>query len=275
MRLLGTDPHESFVMRAIRWIVVFAVGVLAAATADAQQVTKELSAARSFFALPMEVDRDFGAANGDALIMRIQPLYKVSLGKKWELVNLNIITLADAPGGTPAFPSATAAKGVSDLFHASFFTPKHNNDFVWGVGPVFTLPTATDVALGSDKWTGGIGGRFAYRVGGWNLGLVATQRWSFAGSGNKPDVNQFLARGAFRYSFSDKWYFVSSPIIVANWDADDKWLVPVGGGIGRSFTHNGHPWAWSVQGYVNAIKPDPAPDWVVRFQLVAAIPYGD
>ena len=86
---------------------------------------------------------------------------------------------------------------------------------------------------------------------------------------------EFLARGAIRYPFSDKWYFVSAPIIVANWDADDKWLVPVGGGIGRSFTHNGHPWAWSVQGYVNAITPDPAPDWILRFQVVAAIPFGN
>ena len=262
-------------METIRVIVIVTVSTLVSTTADAQQVTRKLSEAPGFFALPAEIDRDFGAANGDALIMRIQPLYKFSLGEKWELANLDIITLADAPGGTPAFPSDEQATGLSDLFHASFFTPKHNNDFIWGVGPVFTLPIATDDALGSDKWTGGVGGRLTYRVGGWNLGIVATQRWSFAGSGNKPDVNQFLARGTFRYSLSDNWYFVSSPIIVANWDADDKWLVPVGGGIGRSFTHNRHPWAWSVQGYVNAIKPDPAPDWIVRFQLVAAIPFGD
>lgn len=262
-------------MKTSRLIALLAFGILVAAKAQAQQPTEKLSVAPRFFALPVELDGDFGAANGDALIMRMQPLYKVPLSEKWELVNVNIITLADAPGGTPVFPSDTPATGLSDLFHASFFTPKHNNDFAWGIGPVLTLPIATDDALGSGKWTGGIGGRFTYRVGGWNLGIIATQRWSFAGSGNRADVNQFLARGAIRYPFSDKWYFVSAPIIVANWDADDKWLVPVGGGIGRNFTHNGHPWAWSVQSYVNAIKPDPAPDWILRFQFVAAIPFGD
>lgn len=262
-------------MKSLRLITLFAFCILAGTGAQAQQVAKKLTAAPGFFALPIEVDRDFGAANGDALIMRIQPLYKFSLGEKWELVNLNMIVLADAPSGTPAFPSNTQARGLSDLFHASFFTPKHNENFIWSVGPVLTLPTATDDALGSGKWAGGIGGRFTYRVGGWNLGIVATQRWSFAGSSNRPDVNQFLARGAIRYPLSDKWYFVSSPIITANWDAADKWLVPVGGGIGRTFKHNDHPWAWSVQGYVNAIKPDTAPDWIVRFQIVAAIPYGD
>lgn len=259
----------------MRLIILIAIFNLAGVGAHAQQATKQLSAAPGFFALPMEIDGDFGAANGDALIMRLQPLYKFQISENWELVNLNMITLADAPGGTPAFPSDTQAAGLSDIFHASFFTPAHNEDFIWGIGPVLTLPTATDDALGSGKWTGGIAGRFTYRMGGWNLGLIATQRWSFAGSGNRPDVNQFLARGAIRYPLSDKWYFVSAPIIVANWDADDKWLVPLGGGIGRRFTHNGHPWAWSVQGYVNVVKPDPAPDWILRLQLIAAIPFGD
>lgn len=32
------------------------------------------------------------------------------------------------------------------------------------------------------------------------------------------------------------------------------------------------PWAVTVQGYVNAIKPDGAPDWVLRLSVVAAIP---
>lgn len=59
---------------------------------------RELREARSFFALPVELDVDRGAANGNAAIMRIMPLYTFPLGDSWKLVNMTIVTLADAPG---------------------------------------------------------------------------------------------------------------------------------------------------------------------------------
>ena len=40
------------------------------------------------FALPVELDVDRGGANGDAAIMRIQPLYTFPVGEKWKLVHL-------------------------------------------------------------------------------------------------------------------------------------------------------------------------------------------
>jgi hypothetical protein len=106
--------------------------------------------------------------------------------------------------------------------------------------------------------------------------LIAGQRWSFAGSGNRADVNQLLMRGAINRQLPNDWFFVSAPLIVANWDAvGQDWLIPVGGGIGRQFTLGKFPWAWSVQGYYNAIKPDSAPDWLVRFAIIAAVPFGE
>ena len=64
---------------------------------------------RGFFALPMELDMDSGAANGDANILRIMPLYTFPVFERWKLVNLTIMTLADAPSGTPAFPGGRSA----------------------------------------------------------------------------------------------------------------------------------------------------------------------
>lgn len=248
--------------------------------AAAQDSSAErLREARGFFALPLELDFDSGAANGDANILRIMPVYTFPVFEEWKLVNLSIITLADAPGGTPAFPgdpSVGQAAGVSDLLHASFVTPNRSGDFTWGVGAVFAFPTATDDSLGSGKWAAGPAFRLTYRKGPWNLGMVAGQRWSFAGSDNRADVNQLLIRGAVRRQLPNDWFFVYAPLITANWDSPgEKWLVPVGGGIGRSFKMNKHPWAWSVQAYYNAIKPDPAPDYVIRFSIIAAIPFGE
>ena len=253
------------------------VGCLACATAPAQTVD-ELRKSRDVFALPIELDVDRGAADGDAKILRLQPLFRFPISEDWQLVNLSIVTLADAPSGTPAFPGASASNnaGLADLVNLSVFTPNTNGKLVWGVGGIVSLPTASASGLGSDKWTAGPAFRVTYRTGKWNLGLVGGQRWSFAGSGNKPDVNQLLLRGAIRRQLSDRWYFVSGPIIVANWDAPgEKWLVPVGGGVGRQFNLGGNPWALSAQAYYNVIRADSAPDWVARVQVISAIPFGN
>lgn len=240
---------------------------------------KRLGQARGFFALPMELDFDSGAANGDANILRMMPLYTFPVFESWKLVNLTIFTAADAPGGTPTFPGGSSfgqEAGLSDLLHASFFVPNRTGDFIWGAGVMLAMPTATNRSLGSGKWDAGPAVRMTYRTGPWNFGVIAGQRWSFAGSSNRADVNQLLIRGFVRRQLPDNWYFVYSPIITANWGSPgEKWLVPVGGGIGRSFKVGNYPWAWSVQGYYNAIKPDPAPDWVVRLAIVAAIPFGE
>ena len=232
---------------------------------------------RGFFALPVELDLDSCAANGDAAILRIMPVYTILVFERWRLVNLSILTLADAPG-TPAFPADSNSQkttGLSDFLHASFYTPTPAGSFNWGIGVMASLPTATDDALGSGKWALGPAFRVVYRTGAWNLGLIGGQRWSVAGSSNRSDVNQLLLRGAIRRQLPNDWFFVSAPLIVANWDSDDQeWLIPLGGGIGRKFPLREYPWAWSVQGYYNVVKPDSSPDWVVRFSIIAAIPFG-
>jgi hypothetical protein len=251
------------------------LGAIAQPALAQSGAVRELEEARSFFALPVEVDADRGAANGNAVILRIAPLYSFTLTDNWKLVNLTVFSLADAPG-LPSFPSEPGARkeaGISDLLHTSFFTPNRSGNVVWGIGPVLSIPTATDAALGSEKWAAGPAVRFAYRTEKWNLGFIAAQRWSIAGTRSRADVNQLLIRGAIRRQLPNDWYLVSAPIITANWDrADQHWLVPVGGGIGRTFKIKGYPWAWSVQGYYNAIKADVDPDWIARFAIIAAIP---
>lgn len=259
-------------------IILALVGQGQTVLADTEKV-KPVNEGRGFFALPMELDLDSGAANGDANILRIMPLYKIPVFERWSLIHVDIITLADAPSGTPAFPGGPSIgqeAGLSDLLHASFFTPASTGNFIWGIGAMASLPTATSDSLGSGKWTVGPAFRVVYRTDLWNVGLIGGQRWSFAGSGNRIAVNQLLMRGAIRRRLPNDWFFVSAPIITANWGSDGQdWLVPIGGGIGRAFKLGKYPWAWSVHGYYNVIKPDPAPDWVVRFAIIAAIPFGE
>lgn len=233
------------------------------------------------FALPIEIEHDFGASNGEATFIRFLPLYSLPLNVAWRLVNLDLILLADAPGAVPGRPNnpnpapGERAFGLSDLIHVSVFTPESQSKFIWGAGFVLSLPTATDDVLGSGKWAAGPAVRLTYRSGPWNLGGVAGQRWSFAGESSRADVNALMIRGAFRRQLPNRWYIVYAPIITANWDAasSQRWLVPVGGGVGKTFEVSSRRWASSLQVYYNAIKPAGAPDWAIRLQVVAALPF--
>ena len=93
------------------------------------------------------------------------------------------------------------------------------------------------------------------------------------------EVNRMVVRGLVRYQLNPDWYLISSPIIAADWTLPDGhgWIVPVGGGVGRSFRLAGQLMQMSVEGYYNAIKPRVAGeellgDWTIRTQLQILFP---
>jgi len=237
------------------------------------------SATDSFFALPVELEVDSGAANGDATFLRIAPLWGSPSTNNWKVMHLNLLTIADAPGGVPGQPGnpdpvpGDHVLGVGDLTHASFFTPPSTGKTVWGFGAMVSIPIASDSNLGSGKWSAGPAFRFVYRSGPWNLGMFGGQIWSFAGSGNRGDISQLIVRGALRRELANDWYFVSAPVITVNWKSENqKWLLPLGGGIGKVIRIHSKPWALSLQGYYNVIKPDGAPNWSVRLSVITPLP---
>ena len=162
------------------------------------------------------------------------------------------------------------------MLHASFYTPNTSGNLTWGLGGLFTIPMASDSKLGSGKWSAGPAFRFTYRIGPWDVGAFGGQSWSFAGDNDRNAVSQFIMRGAIRRKLPNDWYFVSAPIITANWKvAGEKWLLPMGGGFGKAFNLGSDPWAVSLQAYYNVIKPSGAPNWTMRLSVTAAIPHGN
>jgi hypothetical protein len=251
--------------------VVLFMGVAAHAGEDGSKKT---------FALPIEFDTDFGAENGNALILRFIPLNRISVSRKWKLINIAVATVVDAPGGVPGLPGNPdpvgdgRAFGLGDLLDIAVFTPRGSRKVIWGVGPMFGLPTATDERLGSGKWTAGPAARLAYRQDPWRLGLVLGNHWSFAGDSDRSDVNQLLIRGLIARDLKNEWFLTYSPIITANWNAPSgqRWVVPLGGGLGKRFELGSLPVSLAIQGFANVVKPDGAPDTIFRITLVTPIP---
>lgn len=258
-RLLGRKVLIALVAVAAWWAV-------AAEASDASA---------RVWVLPFEIDADFGAANGDAVISRFVPLNTIYISDEWKIVNIALVTIADAPGGRPGQPGnpepvpGPNVFGLGDFTDVVVLSPNNTKKFQWGVGLAVGVPTATDPSLGSGKWQAGPAFRLSYVSGAWRLGLMAANRWSFAGDSERAETHQLLARGLVRRQLWERWFFVSAPIITANWDAasGQKWLVPLGGGVGRSFPTRSASVNVSLQVYVNVVKPDGAPDSVIRLGL--------
>lgn len=72
--------------------------------------------------------------------------------------------------------------GLSNGYTTFFLSPEHGTGFYWGAGPVLYYPTATNSALGVNKWGSGPSVAFLVQKSSpWVFGGVVNNIWSFGG----------------------------------------------------------------------------------------------
>ena len=215
---------------------------------------------------------DYGPLEKTQNITNIQPVIPLSLSDDWNLITRTIIPLIHQPEFVPGQGSKF---GLGDLNLSLFVGPKDPGDVIWGAGPIFLLPTASDDRLGADKWGAGPAAVVLKMKDPWVFGILGQNIWSFAGDSDRGDVNQMLIQYFINYNLPDGWYLSSAPIITANWeaDSDNTWTIPFGGGFGRLFKVGKLPINAQVQAFYNVEKPDTiGPEWTLRVQLQTLLP---
>jgi hypothetical protein len=191
----------------------------------------------SLISVPVQNNSNFGVNPGYRTqdVLNIQPVIPIGISKDWNLLVRWITPVVYQP--IPNAPGApeTGAYGLGDMLPTFFFSPKNPGKLIWGAGPVFQLPTATSPYLGQGKL--GLGPSFVVltQPGHWTLGVLANNVWSVAGSGTRPDVNQFLLQYFINYNLKKGYFNTWQPTLTANWEATNgnTWTVPYGGGLGR------------------------------------------
>jgi hypothetical protein len=245
-------------------------------TASAQQTEALAKAAQNpvanMISVPFQNNFNFnvGPNNATQYILNIQPVIPVSLNENWNLITRTIMPIINQPSPAPGIPSAS---GLGDINPTFFLSPAKSGKLIYGFGPTFTLPTATDSMLGSGLWSAGPAAVVLTMQGKWVIGTLANHQWSFAGWGDHY-VSASLAQPFVNYNLPHGWYLVSAPIITANWaaDADNVWTVPVGGGFGKIQRIGKLPMNFQLQAFYNAVTPDYGPDWQLRFQVQFMFP---
>ncbi len=203
--------------------------------------------------------------------LNVQPVVPIMLSRNMNLIARTIIPVLNQPSFAP--PGACASPvgcpstfGLSDLQEQLFFAPKTKpGQLVWAVGPIFQFPTATPNTLGSGKWSAGPDAVALLMPGNWVIGALVTQLWSVAGLPNRPNVSSFLVQPFVNYNLKGGWAISSAPIITANWtSAQNKWAVPVGGGVSKTFKNEGQLMQLSLLYYSYVTRPLTSPQTTLR-----------
>ena len=105
--------------------------------------------------LPFQNNTNFDIGPNDETqnILNIQPVYPLKLNDNWNFITRTILPVTSQPD---VYTNEGRTNGLGDITFTGFFSPSKASDITWGVGPVILLPTATDDALGSDKWATGV-----------------------------------------------------------------------------------------------------------------------
>jgi hypothetical protein len=224
--------------------------------------------------LPFQYNANFNVGPKKDLqsILNIQPVVPIHVSERFNLIARAIVPIIDQPSMGPGLSSET---GLGDIQLTGFLSPAKPGKIIWGVGPVFRFPTATDDLLGAEKWSAGPSAVVLTMRGPWVYGALVQNVWSFAGDSTRADVNEFLLNPFVNYNLPKGWYITSGPNIVANWeadDSDDRWTVPIGGGFGRVTKIGKLPVNIKLSAYYNMIRPDNGADWTAQLQLTFLFP---
>ncbi len=222
--------------------------------------------------VPFQSNTNFstGPFNRPQEVLNIQPVIPMHLNADWNLISRTIVPLISQPD--PVFDSNI--NGIGDITQSLFLSPTNPGALIWGVGPVFTVPSASDAILGTGKVLAGPTAVFLTTPGNWVLGVLLNNQWSVGGNTLRPPVNTFLGQPFVNYNMPHGWFLTTAPVITSNWLAasGQQWTLPIGGGFGRVFKLGGQPVSASISGYYNAINPAGAPDWQLRAQLSLLFP---
>jgi hypothetical protein len=261
-----------------RTVLPLGLGLLFGAAAygqSADEVAKQLSnPIASLTSVPLQYNYEEnvgGSGEGTRYRINVQPVVPVSIGEEWNLISRTIVPVISQ---RDVRPGSGTQEGIGDTLQSLFFSPKAvtATGWVWGVGPVLLLPTATDDLLGGDRWgVGPTAVALRQTADGWTYGALINHVASFGGDGERADVN-----ATFLQPFVAKRVGLGRTVsanVESTYDwKRDAWTAPLNVGLSQVLPIGGQlislqaGASWYVEG------PAGAPEWGARFTLTLLFP---
>ncbi len=244
-----------------------------AAPDDAAELAEKLSnPVADLISVPIQGNWDtgIGPADADRTTINVQPVIPFSLNPDWNAISRTIVPIIDAESPVAGGEDES---GLGDVLQSFFFSPKAPTEsgWIWGIGPAFLLPTASEDALGSEKWAAGPTLVVLKQEKGWTYGALANHLWSYAGEDDRADVNATFVQPFL--SFTTKTHTTLTLNTESTYDwTQNQWTVPVNASVSQLLRIGKMPisLAFGYREYVEA--PDGGPDWGLRFALTLLLP---
>jgi hypothetical protein len=240
---------------------------------DASALAKKLqNPIGDLYSFPFQNNTNFntGPNKGTQDILNVQPVIPIHINEDWNIITRTILPFIWQPSLQPA---NTVPFGTGPTTFSAFLSPsKPVNGWLWAIGPVIQVPTASDASLGSNVWGAGPTAALVYMKGPWVTGALANNVWSLGGTRGLAGrrYNSFLVQPFANYNFGEGWYVGTAPVITANWlTAGNKaWTLPVGAQVGRVVKVGGKlPVNFLLGAYYNALRPEFGSTWQLRTQV--------
>lgn len=266
------------VLQSLTVLALLATTGSARAALSAEELAKlAQNPVGNLVSVPFQNNTNFntGPLSGTQNILNIQPVIPVEVNKDWNIITRTIMPVIWQPEFVPGQGSSF---GLGDIQLSAFLSPASPGagGLIWGAGAIVQAPTNTDDTLGNKNW--GMGPTAVVlkleKGNPWVYGVLVNNLWSLSSNKQGGSYNNFLMQPFLNYNFPGGLYLTSSPIITANWkaDSDQRWTVPLGGGIGKIFHLGKLPVNTQIGAYYNVVHPDDGANWQVRAQVQFMFP---
>lgn len=225
----------------------------------------------SLISVPLQFNYDEGYGPKDAgrLLLNVQPVVPLSLNEDWNVIVRTILPVIyqDSPAD-----GVSSEFGLGDTTQSFFFAPKEKlGGWIIGVGPALVWPTATDAALGSEKWGAGPTIVALRQEEGLTYGALANHIWSYAGDDDRGEVNATFLQPFVNYTFPTATSVVFNTETTYDWSREE-WSVPLNLMVSQLVNIGGQRVQFSLGGRWWVEAPDDGPEWGVRFVVTFLFP---
>jgi hypothetical protein len=260
-----------------------------AAPNQAQELAKQLqNPVASLISVPIQNNFDFkvGPDNGFRYTGNIQPVIPINLSAKWLVISRTILPIVhqsdafapqiddtDIGAESDVYAGSGEQTGLGDLTQSFFFSPKKPlpGGIIFGIGPAFLVPTATDKYLASGKWGAGPTTVALKQAGPWTAGMLFNYIASFAGQSTKSDVSSAFLQPFVSYTFKNTTAIGFNTESTFDFESS-TWTTPLNLTVGKLYRFGKQPVNLTIGAKYYATGPAGAPEWGLRFVTTFLFP---